>query len=118
MSLTQYVPDRRDYHPRLVPVSEPDICFRVLAKGRLDVAISDLSVGLSQIKKLKYNRDTTVRESTITFLNTTLFSKGYPLAFKKSDYPEFKVLSDRFWTALLAMQASGMYQNIVDLWRK
>ncbi|NQZ32878.1 MAG: transporter substrate-binding domain-containing protein [Oceanospirillaceae bacterium] len=117
--LSQYTPDRRDYHPLIVSASESKVCFKLLLKNRVDVVIADLSIGLTEIKKLKNNSESEKMASGLTHYDKVLFSKGYPLSFvKNSNYPQLEVLGERFWAELLAMQASGEYQVIVDRWLK
>ena len=116
---TKYIPDRRDYNPLIFSTTEPELCFNLLSKNRIDVLISDESIGLYTIKQLVDGKKFMLKAGDIVSYPATLFAKGYPIAFaKNSNYPQIEQVGKKIWQELLAMQASGEYQTIVDRWLK
>lgn len=89
-----------------------DLNLKKLSKKRTDLYIVDKIVGsyMVQINNL---------QDKITFSNTVLFSKGYPMPFaKKSSYPGIEDIAKTFEEKLVEIKKNGEYQKIIDKWIK
>jgi polar amino acid transport system substrate-binding protein len=99
-------------NPQLEEVKDPDLNFKKLIKGRIDLYIIDKTIGRYTLSKVEFS-------DTITYYPKPLFSKGYPMAFaKKSSYPNIKELVDKFDAELLKLKQSGEYDLIMEKWLK
>lgn len=85
---------------------------KLAARGRTDLYIVDRIVGLHGLKKLGL-------QDEVTYYDTVLFSKGYPMPFaKNSSYPDIQALCDKFSRELAEMKRSGEYDKILQKWLK
>ncbi len=83
-----------------------------LAKGRIELFPADKVYGTYTAKLQGLNKQ-------ITYYDTVLYSKPYPMPFvKKSSYPGIKKIADRFDRELKALKQSGEYQQFFDNWLK
>ena len=58
-------------------------------------------------------------QNDITYYETPLFSKGYPMPFsKKSSYPNIKTIAEKFDQELAIMKKNGEYKKIEAKWLK
>ena len=113
----KYTPDRRDYNQLLTPAKDPAMCVKLLAKQRVDLVISDQTIGQYEAKKLKLNVDLQFQPGDIVSHDTTLFAKGYPISVvKKSSYPDIENVAKQLWQELIVIKNSGAYQKIMDSW--
>ncbi len=86
--------------------------IKKLVKGRIDLIIADKIVGSYSAKLLNL-------DNKVTYYNTTLYSKGYPMPFtKNSSYPDNKKIAVKFEKELKAIKKSGIYQRFVEKWIK
>ncbi|WDE13741.1 substrate-binding periplasmic protein [Thalassomonas haliotis] len=105
-----YVPDNRNYHQQLYGARTPELLFKMLEFGRMDVVINDKSIGMSLVNSLGL-------QDSIGYYDKVLFSKGYPMPFAKmSNYPGLKAIAERFEQLLAQSKQDGSYQKLVDNW--
>ncbi len=107
---TYYQTDKRDYHAQIYGVRTPEKLFKMLIANRVDVVINDKSIGLYLIKKLNM-------QEQLSYYDTTLFSKGYPMPFAKmSKYPGLKKIAKQYEIELRELKQTGVYQKIIAKW--
>lgn len=84
--------------------------FRKLEKGHIDLFPADKIVGVYTAKLLGL-------QDQISFYETILYSKGYPMPFvKNSKYPGLQQIAEQYEQELKALKQSGEYQKILDKW--
>jgi len=83
-----------------------------LSASRVDLVIADKTYGTYTAKLEGLSKE-------ISYYDTVLYSKGYPMPFvKHSDYPNIENIAKEFEVKLIQMKASGEYQKILDHWLK
>ncbi len=84
--------------------------FKKLAKGEIDIFPCDKIVGGYSLQLLKL-------QDEISYYDTILFSKGYPMPFaKNSKHPRLKQISEQFEKELIKMKQSGEHDEIITEW--
>ncbi|NQZ29879.1 MAG: transporter substrate-binding domain-containing protein [Oceanospirillaceae bacterium] len=112
-----YQPDNRNYHPLVVGANSTEECIGLLARHRVKVVLSDKSIGLYEINKLKSNEKMYLAAKGLVAYPKVLFNKGYSISFVKgSTYPELEAVSKEIWAQLRVIHESGEYQKIVRRW--
>ena len=83
-----------------------------LNANRVDLVIADKTYGTYTAKLEGLSKN-------ISYYDTTLYSKGYPMPFAKhSDYPNIENIAKEFENKLIQMKANGEYQKIMNHWLK
>ncbi|MCG7497998.1 transporter substrate-binding domain-containing protein [Vibrio sp. Of7-15] len=100
-------------HSQLYASSSLKMNMKLLSvQGRIDVYPADKTVGLYTIKQMNL-------QDSITYYDSVLFSKSYPMPFSKaSKYPGIKYIADKFDRELKILKESGEYQKIINKWIK
>lgn len=107
-------PDKADgsLNDQLHPARNMTLNLRKLSRQRLDLFISDRTVGLFSAKKMGLS-------GKVLAHPIVLFSKGYPMPFvRNSSYPDIENLAKAFERELKLMKARGSYDRIVNKWIK
>lgn len=97
-------------NPQLESANNIELNFRKLEGKRFDLFPIGRTSGRYELKRLQMQK-------TVTWYDTVLFSKGYPMPFvKKSTYPNLPNIAKQFEQELIALKKSGKYQQIVNKW--
>ena len=100
------------FNKQLRPAKDLATNLKKLAKGRIDLVIADKTVG-------QYTAKLNGISDQITFYDTPLYGKGYPMPFvKNSMYPGLMDIAEKYESALKEMKENGEYQKILDKWLK
>ena len=104
--------EKKKLNSFLSPAKNTEQNLKMLAVGRIDLAILDRTVGQVTLRKLGL-------QDKITFYDIPLYSKGYPMPFaRKSAYPGIADIAKNFDAELAAMKKNGEYQAILARWLK
>ncbi len=104
--------DARDMNKQIRVSTSLKENLQKLAGNRIDIFPADKVYGAYTVKLLGL-------QDKLSFYDTVLYSKGYPMPFvKNSSYPDIKNVADKFEAALIKMKDNGEYQKIMDSWLK
>ncbi|MBF0118774.1 MAG: amino acid ABC transporter substrate-binding protein [Desulfobacterales bacterium] len=102
--------EKKKINAQLDEAVDMETNIKKLAAGRIDLYIVDKTVGLYGVKKLNLQNE-------ITYYETVLYSKNYPMPFaKKSSYPNIKEVGEKFEKELIELKKSGKYDEIRKKW--